>query len=164
MLRVRHYRSNHAQGHGGAPHCGFHGFRVSTGEGRGEDSCRQSCLTRRELHAEEVLTVEEQIELEIRARKELETLRKEATSEEIDPQAVAVDVAIGRLSRLDSMQMEEVRKDATRRRNQRIHELQQALRRMDEGDYGICESCQDWISYARLEQKPEADLCENCAR
>ena len=112
----------------------------------------------RELHVRSVLTIDEQIELEIRARKELEDLRREAANEEVDPQAVAVDVAIGRLSRLDSMQMEEVRKDATRRRNQRIHELQQALRRMDEGDYGICESCQDWISYARLEQKPEADL------
>ena len=111
-----------------------------------------------------MLTVEEQIELEIRARKDLEDLREKATSEEIDPQAVAVDVAIGRLSRLDSMQMEEVRKDAARRRNQRIHELQQALRRMDEGGYGICESCQGWISYARLEQKPEADLCGECAR
>ena len=118
----------------------------------------------RELHVRSVLTIDEQIELEIRARKELEDLRREAANEEVDPQAVAVDVAIGRLSRLDSMQMEEVRKDATRRRNQRIHELQQALRRMDEGDYGICESCQDWISYARLEQKPESDLCENCAR
>lgn len=111
-----------------------------------------------------MLTIDEQIELEIRARKELEDLRREADNEEIDPQAVAVDVAIGRLSRLDSMQMEEVRKDAARRRNQRIHEIQQALRRMDEGEYGICESCQDWISYARLEQKPEADLCEKCAR
>ena len=118
----------------------------------------------RELHVRSVLTIDEQIELEIRARKELEDLRREAANEEIDPQAVAVDVAIGRLSRLDSMQMEEVRKDAARRRNQRIHELQQALRRMDEGDYGVCESCQDWISYARLEQKPEADLCEKCAR
>ena len=40
----------------------------------------------------------------------------------------------------------------------------QALRRMDEGDYGVCASCQEWISYARLEQKPEADLCGDCAR
>ena len=75
-----------------------------------------------------------QIELEICARGELEQLRKEAATEEVDPQAVAVDVAIGRLSRLDSMQMEEVRKDASRRRNQRIHELQEALRKMDEGN------------------------------
>ena len=115
-------------------------------------------------HAEGVLSVEEQIELEIRARGELERLREEATSEEADPQAVAVDVAIGRLSRLDSMQMEEVRKDAVRRRNQRIHELQETLRKMDEGNYGICEGCGGWIDYARLEQRPEAALCGDCAR
>ena len=111
-----------------------------------------------------MLSVEEQIELEIRARGELERLREEATSEEVDPQAVAVDVAIGRLSRLDSMQMEEVRKDAVRRRNQRIHELQETLRKMDEGNYGICEGCGGWIAFARLEQRPEAVLCGECAR
>ncbi len=62
------------------------------------------------------------------------------------------------------MQMEEVRKDASRRRNQRIHELQEALRRMDEGAYGLCEGCGQWIAYARLEQRPEATLCGDCAR
>ena len=117
-----------------------------------------------EAHARLVLSVEEQIELEIRARDELEKLRKEANTEEVDPQGVAVDVAIGRLSRLDSMQMEEVRKDAVRRRNQRIHELQETLRKMDEGNYGICEGCGGWIDYARLEQCPEAALCGDCAR
>ena len=117
-----------------------------------------------EAHARLVLSVEEQIELEIRARDELEKLRKEANTEEVDPQAVAVDVAIGRLSRLDSMQMEEVRKDAVRRRNQRIHELQEALRKMDEGSYGLCEGCGGWIAIARLEQRPEAVLCGECAR
>ena len=115
-------------------------------------------------HAARVLSVDEQIELEVIARDELERLRAEAGSEEVDPQAVAVDVAIGRLSRLDSMQMEEVRKDATRRRNLRIHELQEALRRMDEGSYGTCEGCGDWIPYARLEQRPEASLCGGCAK
>ncbi len=102
--------------------------------------------------------------MEIRAREELERLREEAGNEEVDPQAVAVDVAIGRLSRLDSMQMEEVRKDAVRRRNVHIHELQEALRKMDEGSYGLCEGCGDWIDYHRLEQRPEAALCRDCAK
>jgi DnaK suppressor protein len=118
----------------------------------------------KDLHGIGVLSVDEQIELEIQARAELELLRAEANNEEVDPQAVAVDVAIGRLSRLDSMQMEEVRKAATRLRNLRIHELQESLRRMDEGGYGICEGCGEWIAYARLEQRPEANLCGDCAR
>lgn len=111
-----------------------------------------------------MLSVDEQIELEIKAREELERLREEARTEETDPQAVAVDVAIGRLSRLDSMQMEEVRKDAGRRRNQRIHALQEAVRKMDEGTYGLCEGCGDWISFQRLMESPEAGLCASCAQ
>lgn len=111
-----------------------------------------------------MLDVDQMIELEIRAREILERLKVEAAADESDPSAVAVDVAIGRLSRLDSMQMEEVRKDAGRRRNQRIHLLQEALKKMDEGSYGQCDGCGEWIDYARLEQRPEANLCGDCAR
>jgi DnaK suppressor protein len=111
-----------------------------------------------------MLDVDQLIELEILARGELDRLRDEARKDVADPAAVAVDVAIGRLSRLDSMQMEEVRKDATRRRNHRMHLLQEALHRMDSGGYGQCEECTEWISYARLEETPEAAFCGDCAR
>lgn len=113
---------------------------------------------------EKMLSIDEQIDLEVRAREELEKLRNEARDEEVDPQAVAVDVAIGRLSRLDSMQMEEVRKSSVRQRNLRIHGLQQALKKMDEGSYGLCGGCGAWIDYKRLEQRPEAGLCGDCAK
>ena len=106
-----------------------------------------------------MLEIDQLIDLEVRARDLLEKLKQEAVAEEEDPAAVAVDVAIGRLSRLDSMQMEEVRKDAVRRRNLRIHELQEALKRMDQGDYGLCAGCGEWIDYARLREQPEARLC-----
>lgn len=111
-----------------------------------------------------MLDIDQLIELEIRAREQLDGLREEAEKEETDPAAVAVDVAIGRLSRLDSMQMEEIKKNATRCRNERIHLLQEALKKMDVGSYGRCEGCEDWIAYARLEERPEANLCGDCAR
>lgn len=111
-----------------------------------------------------MLDIDQVIELEIRARDELDRLRKEAEAEESDPAAVAVDVAIGRLSRLDSMQMEEIKKNGTRVRNERIHLLQEALKKMDAGTYGRCEGCEGWIGYARLEERPEANLCGDCAR
>ena len=111
-----------------------------------------------------MLDVDQLIELEVMAREELDRLREECRTEEADPAAVAVDVAIGRLSRLDSMQMEEIRKDATRRRNLRIDQLQKALCRMDEGSYGLCEGCNEWIAYERLNERPEANLCSGCAK
>lgn len=39
-----------------------------------------------------------------------------------------------------------------------------ALRRIREGDYGICLRCRERIDDRRLEASPEATLCANCER
>ncbi len=38
-----------------------------------------------------------------------------------------------------------------------------ALERLADGSYGICENCGNPIAAARLEARPEATLCINCA-
>lgn len=43
-----------------------------------------------------------------------------------------------------------------------LHDVQDALRKFDQGTYGICESCETKIDWARLEAKPEARLCIKC--
>jgi DnaK suppressor protein len=47
---------------------------------------------------------------------------------------------------------------------EKIEQLEEALQRLDEGDYGICESCQQPIDPERLEILPGAILCVKCAR
>ena len=42
-------------------------------------------------------------------------------------------------------------------------EVVEALRRLDAGSYGICTDCDTLIGRARLEAKPEAALCIDCA-
>jgi DnaK suppressor protein len=42
-------------------------------------------------------------------------------------------------------------------------ELEDALKRIDSGDYGVCESCEEAISAARLKALPWARLCISCA-
>ncbi|MCA9637134.1 MAG: TraR/DksA C4-type zinc finger protein, partial [Myxococcales bacterium] len=37
-----------------------------------------------------------------------------------------------------------------------------ALRKLDEGIYGICEECEEPISIKRLQARPEAPLCIQC--
>ena len=108
------------------------------------------------------MDIDRELELEMKIRDELDLLSKEAAEQVDDPDLVKVDVAIGRLSRLDSMQMEEVKKDAKRRRNHRIFLLNEALKRMEEGTYGICGSCEGEIAYERLKEVPEAVLCGKC--
>lgn len=46
---------------------------------------------------------------------------------------------------------------------QSIRDINQALRRLEEGSYGECESCGEAIAAARLEVLPEATRCINCA-
>jgi DnaK suppressor protein len=40
--------------------------------------------------------------------------------------------------------------------------IEHALRKIDEGNYGICEECEEQISLKRLEARPEAQLCIQC--
>ena len=45
-----------------------------------------------------------------------------------------------------------------------LSKVEWALAKMDEGTYGICESCGKSIPLARLEALPYATLCVDCAR
>jgi len=44
-----------------------------------------------------------------------------------------------------------------------LSEVEHALRKFEQGAYGICESCGQQIAPARLEAKPAARYCINCA-
>ena len=109
-----------------------------------------------------MLTTDQLIELEIIARDELTRLRTESEETKGDAGVVAPDNAIGRLSRLDSMQMQEMALEAQRRRDARIRQLGEALERMDAGTFGTCAMCHQSIDYERLTVYPEATVCGAC--
>jgi RNA polymerase-binding transcription factor DksA len=44
-----------------------------------------------------------------------------------------------------------------------LRDVEHALRKFDTDSYGVCENCGQPISPARLEAKPEARLCIDCA-
>lgn len=43
-----------------------------------------------------------------------------------------------------------------------MDKIEIALRKIDEGSYGICEECEDTIALKRLQARPEAPLCIQC--
>jgi DnaK suppressor protein len=43
-----------------------------------------------------------------------------------------------------------------------IFKIQEALRRLDDGDYGICEECGEQIGIERLKARPVTTLCIEC--
>ncbi len=43
-----------------------------------------------------------------------------------------------------------------------LDKIDKALARIDDGSFGICESCEEPISVKRLEARPETQLCIRC--
>ena len=91
---------------------------------------------------------------------ELEKLLE--TSDE-DTKPVAPDVSIGRLSRLDSMQMQQMALEQKRRQQAEVQKLHAALKRMEDGSYGTCMLCRQPIATARLMAQPDTIFCIHCA-
>ncbi len=71
---------------------------------------------------------------------------------------------VGRLSRMDALQGQAMSLELRRRRQAELRRISKALRRMDDGEYGYCESCGLAIAVKRLEFDPAVDLCIDCAR
>ncbi len=44
----------------------------------------------------------------------------------------------------------------------RLAKVRHALRKFEEGTYGLCDNCRQAIDPARLEALPEANLCVKC--
>jgi DnaK suppressor protein len=71
--------------------------------------------------------------------------------------------AVGRLSRIDSLQNQGMTRNLQDRERAKLAQLIAAQRRMDTGEYGRCESCGRPIAAARLLLFPEAVTCQACA-
>jgi len=70
---------------------------------------------------------------------------------------------VGRLSRMDAMQAQAMAKASSQRRETTLKQITAALKRLDEGDFGLCLKCDEPINPKRLEFDPAATLCIDCA-
>ncbi len=43
-----------------------------------------------------------------------------------------------------------------------MNKIALALRKIDEGSFGVCEECEEMIAIKRLQARPEAPLCIQC--
>ena len=79
-------------------------------------------------------------------------------------QTVELDQArVGRLSRMDALQAQAMSQASGRRREMNFRKISAALKRIDNDDYGRCQSCEEMISRGRLESDPTAVMCIECA-
>lgn len=71
--------------------------------------------------------------------------------------------SVGRLSRMDSLQQQAMAQATERQRAAELARIEAALKRIDEGEYGICQECGEEIGDKRLEIDPAVGLCIACA-
>ncbi len=77
---------------------------------------------------------------------------------------VALDQqSVGRLSRMDAMQVQAMAKASDARRRQRARRIEAALRRLDDGEFGYCAACGEAIPAKRLAIDPTLAHCVDCA-
>ena len=97
----------------------------------------------------------------IQLKNELEGLQ----AEQDDPtKPVELDQSrVGRLSRMDAMQGQEMAQETARRRQNQLAMIAGALRRIENGEYGICSVCGEEIDIRRLTVNPATTRCLTCA-
>ena len=71
---------------------------------------------------------------------------------------------VGRISRIDAMQVQAMALATEARRHKRRAMIEAALVRLDGEEFGWCLACGDAIGMARLENDPAVTLCLDCAR
>ena len=101
-------------------------------------------------------------------RQKLLKLRAElqAIAESGDESAAVVELdqsKVGRLSRMDAMQAQAMAKASGQRREQMLRQIEAALKRIDDDEYGYCRECDEPINPKRLEFDPTVLLCIECA-
>jgi len=94
-------------------------------------------------------------------RTELQALDRD--SEEAEKPVELDQARVGRLSRMDAMQGQQMAREAARRRQHRLRMIEGALRRMDAGEYGYCSQCGEEIDTRRLAFDPATARCIRCA-
>lgn len=71
--------------------------------------------------------------------------------------------SVGRLTRMDAMQAQQMALETSRRRQIQIQKIEGALRRIESDDYGYCFVCEEDIDIRRLEADPTNTRCLKCA-
>ena len=75
----------------------------------------------------------------------------------------APENAIGRISRMDAINNRSVNESALRKAEAKLRNLEVALTKVDDPDFGICIKCKKPIPMGRILLMPHAISCVNCA-
>ena len=109
------------------------------------------------MQAKELTAIREQL---LAQQSELRALEANAKA---SADTVELDQSrMGRLTRMDALQGQQMALDAARRRQQQLVAIDGALQRLAAGEFGDCFVCGEEISGQRLSFDPTSTRCMDC--
>ena len=94
--------------------------------------------------------------------KKRETTQVFLESVESSSQPVDLNDPIGRLSRMDAIQQQQMSLVSKKRAVITLKQIEAALKRIEEDNYGVCLKCDEDILEKRLLARPEGPFCTDC--
>lgn len=92
----------------------------------------------------------------------IELINKEITSLEEKTNPITPDCSLGRLTRQEMIQEQQVYIHALNEARIRLNKLTYADKKVDKEDYGVCMECEEDILFERLMLVPESSHCVSC--
>jgi DnaK suppressor protein len=110
----------------------------------------------------EALTDEDRHAIQAKLEKQLEDARAQLEDLRGSIAPVSLDLSIGRLSRVDAMQQQQMASATRRRVEVELRQISAALRRLQGATYGECALCGGDIGRRRLLARPATPFCRHC--
>jgi DnaK suppressor protein len=89
-------------------------------------------------------------------------LEKSLVSIQDSSKPVDLNDPIGRLSRMDAIQQQQMSLNAKKQIELNLQLVDTAIKRLEQGNFGYCLKCDEEINIKRLLAKPEASFCTKC--
>lgn len=108
-----------------------------------------------------MLKPEQVVEIQQRIEAELAEILTSLKEENVDPMELD-QTRVGRLSRMDAMQLQAMASGMRERLQLKCRRLEAALLRIQAGEFGICCQCSESIALERLHVDPGGPFCATC--
>ena len=96
------------------------------------------------------------LRLKAELQDDAQTLKETSEPVELD------QTRVGRLTRMDAMQSQQMALETVRRRKDQLVNIEGALQRIESDDYGYCFVCEEEIDIRRLRVDPSSTRCMEC--
>lgn len=108
------------------------------------------------------MTSIQKVEIKEKIIKDLELISCEIKELKNFTQPITPDCSIGRLTRQEMIQEQQVSEHALHEAEIKLNKLKYALQKVEKESYGICAECEEYIIFERLMLLPESTHCVAC--